>query len=391
MLRLIRDRQEALARKALFDRDLVVDHAFLRQTGKVAAIVGPRRAGKSMFLLQIARQLDLAPTSAVWIDFSELPWSEFGTSDWETLWLAALELTPSPVFFLDEIQLLKDFEAGLRYLQNLGAPLYITGSNSTFLQKHLATSLRGKVLVYPLWTLSFSEFLRFKHLPPHPRTSAEQATWNLSLEEFLTWGGFPEVVLADREDLKAHLLDSYIDTMLLRDVLERHQVKNFLVLEKLFQKALLSFTKEFSVHRWYNDFRSQGYKVSKDTLYEYLAYFEESLFLHVVENAANPAAGKKIFLTDNGLYQRVKDRPDAGKLWENACYLHLARHAQVPPQFWRDDQGELDFLTDRYLVQVREQEPLKALALRFPHHKAQLWIHDANPECLLLSPASPLA
>ncbi len=184
-------------------------------------------------------------------------------------------------------------------------------------------------------------------------------------------GGFPEVVLADRDDLKRHLLDSYIDTMLLRDVLDRHQVKNVVLVEKLFHKVLLSFTKEFSVHRWYNDFRSQGLRLSKDTLYEYLGHLEESLFVHVVENAANPAAAKKVYLVDNGLYQKVRDRPDRGKLWENACFLQLLRQGNTP-RFWRGEAGEVDFVTDDALVQAtveltdenraRELDPLRTLA-----------------------------
>ena len=204
---------------------------------------------------------------------------------------------------------------------------------------------------------------------------------NNLLEEYLLWGGFPEVVLADRTDLKRNLLTSYVDTMILRDVLDRHQVKNLVLLERLFQKVLLSFTKEFSVHRWYNDFRSQGFKLSKDTLYDYLSFLEESLFIQIVENAVNLGAAKKIFLVDNGIYQQIKDRPDTGKLWENACFLQLVRQGKKP-RFWRDDRGEVDFVTDEALIQVttelseenqeRELGPLKLLSEQFPAKEARV-------------------
>jgi len=363
----------------------VLDLVFHENTGKIAALVGPRRSGKSMYLLQIASQLAIPASHCAWVDFSEFLWADFRAADWKLLHEVALELSDGakPVFFLDELQELAVYEAGLRYLQNQGTRIFITVSNSRFFIRDLAASLRGKVLPYRLFTLSFQEFLRFKAVPfPDSLSSSQTARRNNLLVEYLTWGGFPEVVLAEREDLKRHLIDSYIDTMLLRDVLDRHSIKNLAVMDRLFSKVLLSFTKEFSVHRWYNDFRSQGYRLSKDTLYEYLGHLEESLFVHTLENAANPAAAHKIFLVDNGLYQKVKDQPDLGRLWENACCLQLLREGNTV-RFWRDEDGEVDFVTDTALIQAtyelsganrtRELYPLKTVSGKLAGRQAMLW------------------
>jgi len=376
--RYLLDRQEIQANRNFIERDIVIDLEFLGKTGKIAALTGSRRSGKSMYLLQIARQLALPVSRYMWVDFTEYLWVDFQNGDWDLLYQTALEISGGemPVFFLDELQVIADFEPGLRYLQNQGVQIFITGSNSRFFERELASSLRGKVLTYRLYPLGFSEFLRFKGVdfPPH-LTSVQTARRNNLLEEYITWGGFPEVVLAEREDLKRHLLESYVDTMLLRDVLDRHNIKNFAIMEKLFRKVLLSFTKEFSVHKWYNDFRSQGYRLSKDTLYEYMGYLEESLFVCTIENAANPAAARKIYLVDNGLYQKVKDRPDLGKLWENACFVRLLREDKNI-RFWRDVDGEVDFVTDAELIQVtydlsaanleRETAPFNRIVEKLP-------------------------
>jgi uncharacterized protein len=388
----ILDRQESQSKKTLFPRELKIDLEFHRQTGKIAAILGSRRAGKSTYLLQLHRALGLRKQQGIWIDFTEYLWQDFRKEDWKTLWEVSLEVDASfePVFFLDEIQQLPDFASGLRYLQNQNCLIFITGSNSSLFGKSMAESLRGKVLSYQLFPLSFSEFLLFHHWQETPPfDSRQRARLNTLLDEYLLWGGFPEVVLAEEPELKRHLLQSYVDTMLLRDVVDRHEIKNIDLVERLFQKALLSFTKTFSVHRWYNDFKSQGRRLSKDTLYDYLSYLEESLFLITISNQANPSAARKIYLVDNGLYQTLRNKPDTGQLWENACFLELLRNGEKP-DFWLDDKGEIDFVTETELIQVchslhegikeRETNSLLRGMKNLPGKKPVIWTREPSVE-----------
>lgn len=380
----ILDARERLPRIRYFRRDLELDYGFLEETGKIAAIVGPRRAGKSVFLLQVAADTQTPPAHCVWIDFGEIAWAGFGAEDWELLWLSALETGSGqkPLFLLDEIQEIDAFEAGLKYLQNRGGRVFITGSNAEVFEEHLSAQLRGKLLSYRLYPLSFAEFLRFKGKDfPAELSSSHRAERTVLLEEYLSWGGFPEVVLADREDLKRNLLASYWDVMLFRDIVERHGLKNFALLQGLLRKVLLSFTKEGSVHRWYNDFRSQGFKVGKDSLYEYLDYFQKALFVYPLANAAVDGGSRKYYLVDNGLYQMVKDRPDLGKLWENQCLVDLLRKGERP-RFWKTAKGEIDFVTDTELIQVtveltdgnksRELAPFELARPFFPAHGTRI-------------------
>jgi len=393
MRRNVLDYRERLSRRRVVRRNLRLDYAFLKETGKVAAIVGPRRAGKSTFLLQIADDIGLPPDSRIHIDFSEIAWTEFDThesDEWQRLYEVALEFDQEPVFFLDEIQELGDFGGGVRYLTNRGGLVFLTGSNAALFEQRLSTVLRGKVLVYRLFPLSFDEYLRFTDQSfTEPLSTADSVRRTRTLINFLTWGGFPEVVLADTEELKRSLLESYLDVMLFRDVVERHRVQNTVVLQRLLNKALVSFTKDVSVNRWYNDFRSQGLRVGKDTLYEYLGYLEEALFLFAVENAEKSGGTRKIYLIDNGLYQRVKDRPDMGKLLENQVFVDILRTGQKP-RFLRDQQGEVDFITDRELLQVcaevsgdnrdREERPLRTAVKRYGNRSARIITLDDYPD-----------
>jgi predicted AAA+ superfamily ATPase len=141
--------------------------------------------------------------------------------------------------------------------------------------------------------------------------------------------------------------------MLFRDVIERHHIKNAALVESVFLRLLKSFTKEISVHRWYNDYKSMGLKVSKDTLYQYLGHFEEAQFVYLVENMLGGSSSrKKIYLVDNGLYLRVRGfDKDWGKLLENRVFNDLQRgHDQVC--FVKGSGWDIDFVSGSRAVQV---------------------------------------
>jgi len=386
---LLIDSRERSMKSDFVHRDLQLDYSFFKTTGKITAILGARRVGKSVFLRQIFHDTAAAPEELITIDFSEFPWMEFSADDFEKLWQAAQEIGcgSTPLCLFDEIQNCGEFAPGLRFLQNRGARIFLTGSNAEIFTGALAASLRGKLLTYTLYPLSFVEFLRFRNTEfPSVLSTNDRARRRVLLEEYLTWGGFPEVVLAEREELKRNLLDSYWDIMLFRDIVERHAVKNVEVLEKLLVRILLSFTREFSVHKWFNDLKSQGYRVSKDSMYEFVNYFEQAMFVHILSNAASAAGSRKIYLIDNGLYNRVKDRPDMGKLFENLCFLDLLRAGQDTTRFFRTDQYEVDFVTDRELLQVtvelheqnrvREETPLVEVGRLFPGHSQRILTMD---------------
>lgn len=393
MRRNILDYKETLRRRRIVPRDLKIDYQFLIDTGKVAAILGPRRAGKSTLLLQIAEETGTEESARVHVDFGEIVWSDFAGDDpdeWTRLYEVALSLHPEPVFFLDEVEEVVNFSGGVRSLTNRGCRVFLTGSNAALFHQKLSTVLRGKVLAYTLFPLSFSEFLRFREVEfSQPLTTRQEAQRRSLVLEYLTWGGFPEVVIADTTELKRSLLESYVDVMLFRDVVERHAIKNIEVLERVLQKALLSFTKEISVHRWYNELRSQGLKVGKDTLYEYLGNLEQAFFFFAVGNVAAPSGARKVYLIDNGLYGRVRSRPDVGKLLENQVFVDLLRTGDRP-RFLRNEKGEIDFVTDTRLIQVcaeltetnsqREKRPLRAAAQAFPEHAGVIVTLDHYPE-----------
>ena len=221
----------------------------------------------------------------------------------------------------------------------------------------LASILRGKVLNFYLYPLNFIEYLKFKGMDTLSGvnlTTKQKALKINLLMDFMKWGGFPEVVLSEKEETKSNLLSSYLEVMLFRDIIERHSVKNIHIVDKLFWNLVRSFTKEISINKWYNDFKSQGLKVSKDTLHLYLKYFEDSFFIYFLNNRNKGNTGlKKVYLVDNGIYNHVKSfPPDKGKSFENLVFLDLIRTGKTSLSFYRTPQGEADFIYEKGVCQV---------------------------------------
>lgn len=354
--RIILDNQEIIKKRKIIFRNLSIDFKDLEKLNKIIAIIGPRRAGKTFYLKQIIEEINLSDKEIVFLDFSEIVLSGFNVNDFEMLETAYFELYPenNPYFFFDEIQEINDFEKGLKYLLNKGYRIIITGSSAAMMQKDISTILRGKSLYYTLYPLSFLEFLKFKQFSQkEPLTTRRLAKLKKYLSEFLLWGGFPEVVLSEKEETKKNLITSYIDIMLFRDIIEQHSVKNIHLIKLLFIKLIKSFTKEVSVNKWYNDFKSQGYKISKDTIHLYLNYFKESMFVFFISNLnGGITSNKKVYLIDNGLYNRVKGiQFDKGKLLENQVFRDLIIN-DTKINFYKNKSTETNFLINDTAIQV---------------------------------------
>lgn len=115
-------------------------------------------------------------------------------------------------------------------------------------------------------------------------------------------GSYPEAVLLEREREK--IMKEIFDVVIYRDIIERFKVKNIRVL-RLLAKGLVSST-YFSIHRFYNYLKSLGMRVSKNTIYNYMEYFSDSLVLHPLRKYSRSYREveqtiPKIYLVDNGL------------------------------------------------------------------------------------------
>ena len=206
---------------------------------KIITIVGPRRAGKTWYFFQLISMLEeqgIPRHQIIYINFEDERLEFEGGYD--QIMDAFLELnpeqTPADIYiFFDEIQELPNWEKYVRRLYDtVTRKIFLTGSNAKMLSAEIATSLRGRSLAFEIMPLSFTEFLSFKGIDTQNRLSTKnRAVIKNNFDEYLIWGGYPELVTIDRQ-FKPDVLQEYFNVMLYRDLIQRYEIKDFSLLSR---------------------------------------------------------------------------------------------------------------------------------------------------------------
>ena len=260
-------------------------------SGKVVSLIGARRTGKTFMLFQTIDALLRAGVEReriLHINFEDDRLYPIETDQLDLILRAHRELFPDAArqtryVFFDELQNVPDWERYVRRIYDTeDVAIFLTGSSSSLLQSDMSTAMRGRSVTYEVFPLSFSEFLTFRDIAYVPYSPDSEARVVHAFREYLEWGGFPEVVLAE-EPLKMLILQEYASLMLHRDLIERYRVRN----ERLMH-LLLKFCAEHtgslvSINKLFNDFRSQGARFGKGSLYDYMTMLEDALSSQEIE------------------------------------------------------------------------------------------------------------
>ncbi|MBM5799798.1 MAG: ATP-binding protein, partial [Cyanobacteria bacterium K_DeepCast_35m_m2_023] len=207
--------------------------------GKAVAVLGMRRSGKTCLLWQqvhVGLAAGLPRSALPLVSFDDERLAGCGPELLDQLlqcWFAmAPEWRSPPVdqracLFLDEIQLIAGWESFVRrVIDSEPIDVVITGSSAQMLSTEIASSMRGRALACTVYPFSFREVLRHQGLEPEPGqrlSSAQRSLLQQALLSYLTVGGFPEAQGLEAR-FRAHLLAGYVDSTVLRDVIERHNV-----------------------------------------------------------------------------------------------------------------------------------------------------------------------
>lgn len=330
--------------------------------GKIDTIIGMRRTGKTYRLYQSMAEhiaAGLEKTRILYINFDDDRLLPLSTDKLDVLIQTYYRIFPQHknqccYFFFDEIQNVPKWEYFIRRLldtENLR--LYLTGSSAKLLSKELATSLRGRAIATEIFPYSFHEIIQYEHplidLSP-PINSHYCSLLSNRFRNYLLCGGFPEIQNV-AENYQIQILQEYVDVVILRDVLERHQISNISILRIMVQHFLNAPATLFSVNKFYNDLKSQGLPCTKNTLYEYLDYLEDAYLIYPVnihaksirKRRTNP---RKIYAIDTGLINAFLHQPqsDWGRLLENFVFIQLRRQGYQIEYFRNNDGTEIDFV-----------------------------------------------
>ncbi len=332
--------------------------------GKAVAVIGPRRGGKTTFLWQVLKARLEGGTKReglLYFNFEDERLGGMTAADLHLIVEEYYRLYPQwrdnrrAVFFLDEIQVVPGWETfARRLLDTEHLELFLSGSSARLLSREVATSMRGRAMEALVLPFSFREFLRHRGGEPTGTASrlpkAARSALDKELRTYLVDGGFPEAQGAAIRD-RFELLRGYVDTALLRDVVERHAVSHPVALRWMVRHLLGNAGGAFSVHKFHGDLRAQGVPVAKDTLHAYLTHLEDAFLVRTVAIASeserrrmvNP---RKAYPVDPGLipvFDR-SGRTNLGHALESAVALELLRRGAEIAYVRTAGNFEVDFL-----------------------------------------------
>lgn len=342
----------------------------LLSSGQVVTITGPRRAGKSFIMRQMAKELlssGVQKEDVLMVNFEDPRYTELSLNLMEQVFMVYQEfVNPSgaPYLFLDEVQEVLTWEKWVRMMHELRkAKIVVSGSNAKLLSKELGTLLTGRHLDLTVFPLSFSEYLSFNKIDVSDRLSvvSKQPQIKGALRTFLEWGAFPEVVLSGQ---KKEILLNYFEDIVNKDLLRRFKIRKAQALRALV-KFYLSNAATLST------FTSAGksLSISSDTVEKFSGYLEDVYLVFFLRRFSykvreQEKSPRKVYSIDTGLSNTVGFRfsENAGRLAENAVFLELKRRQSLNPAlelfYWKDEHHrEVDFLIKedtrvRELIQV---------------------------------------
>jgi len=240
----------------------------------------------------------------------------------------------------------------LRLYKNYTKNIFVSGSNSKMLSAELSSALRGWPVEYEEFPLSFREYCDFNGIKVSMFTESGKARILSAFKKYNEGSAFPQIVLEKDSNLRNKELQNYFNTMLFRDLIEHYNLSNPTMIRYFLKRVMLNLSKPTSVNAIYNDLKSQGMRVSKETLYRVLddacsifLFFRVPKFIGSLIKETN--ALPKYYLIDNGLRSAVllPQSEDDGKLFENIIFLHLRRHLNAEDKiYYYNEKNECDFV-----------------------------------------------
>ena len=310
----------------IYNRDSYINRIkpFMR-TNTIKVMVGHRRVGKSYILYQLINLINSEESNAniIYINKEDLDFDFIHTyRDLYSYVKDRLLEERRNYIFIDEIQEIEDFHLAIRSLAlNDNNDIYITGSNSKMLSSELANELGGRYVEFKIYSLSYMEFLQFHKLDNDDE----------SLEKYIHFGGLPYLInIPMEEQIVMEYVKSVYSTIVLRDVIQRKNIRNTIFLEQLI-RFLADNTGSLFSSKSISDFlKSQNVKLASNQVSEYADYLAEAFVVHRIGRYDVIGKrffeiGEKYFFENMGIRNAVAGYKiqDRAKRIENVVCNHL--------------------------------------------------------------------
>lgn len=339
-----RAERDTIVSRPYIDRKTKYQTAEILKSPLIKLITGPRRAGKSVFALLMLKNHNFA-----YLNFDDKQLLE--KWDDELVEKTLEEVYPSYGYLmLDEVQNLPGWDLWVSKLYRNGKNIVITGSNANMLSSEMATVLTGRYLQIEMLPFSLAEVMATNKIDIASIEKEQQTRANLLVDDYLRNGGFPESVLA--RGITKNYLSTLFDSILLKDVAQRHHIRKTTDLYSLATYLLSNFCNPFSA----NDLAEELNIASVTTTKKYCDYLNEPYLFFFLPRFNNKLklmakADRKAYIVDNGFVQssafNLSD--NLGRLLENQVFVELLRKGYVPGQtmfYYRSrNNREVDFVT----------------------------------------------
>ncbi len=335
---------------------------------QATVIMGMRRVGKTTAIKHLLGKV--AHANKLYLDLERIEhrhlFNQPSYSDIERgLTQLGIDLNAPSVIALDEIQLVKNLPSVIKSLYDTYQVKFIVaGSSSFYLKNHFSESLAGRKQIFELWPLDFQEFLEFRglwkpqaemeRLRPFLRTFFD--IYGAAYEEYIRFGGFPEVVLTDDRSDKENYLSDIVNAYIELDI---KLLSDFEVTDALYKLMLLlagragskaDFTKLSSI-----------LSLNRHKVKDYLSLLEYTYFIRQVKPLARGidkelTSQPKIYFTDTGILNKLQKGLSSGHLFENAIASQLALLGNLN-YFEKSRSLEIDFIVDEAVAYEVKETP----------------------------------
>lgn len=351
----------------MFQRDLFPHIKEHLSSPQATVITGMRRTGKSTALKW---QLDqVKHTNKIYLDCERIEVrAQFNQPNYESIveWLSlkGLDFSSPCVVALDEIQLVENLPSVIKYIYDTyRVKFLVTGSSSYYMKNHFSESLAGRKRIFELYPLSFKEFLTFKQTgiksPEKYGWKKFNASWHQRCqalyEEYLLYGGFPEVALQskakDKKEYLRDIIDSYIE-------LDVKLISDYSASDDLYKLAKLLAARAGNKVDYSKLGSVAG--INRQKLKQYIDLFDYTYFIYLVKPYSKNidkeiSQQPKLYFSDTGIMNELAgSQISSGQLFENAIATQLKPQGTL--NYYQKKTGqEIDFvLEEKTAIEVKE-------------------------------------
>ena len=336
----------------MIKRNLYLDQIrdFYNEVSLIKIIYGLRRSGKSVILTQIMEEIKekgIDDEHIIYINFESLEYSFIKNAiDLDKYIKSLTKDNKTYYIFLDEIQKVCDFEKGINSLRITNKySIFITGSNSKMTFMELSTDISGRYVSFKINPLTFKEAVEL--------TNTKKEDYEKLLFDIFEWGTLPQRFSFEKEGTKLNYISDVYDSILLKDVIERMNIKDITSFNKILQYILEIEGKEFSSGNVLTYLKNEHKEISTETLYSYIealcsTFMINRVYRYDVHGKETLKTLNKFYASDLGIKKIKTNNKEVNYSisLENLVYNELiAKGYEV--FIGKTKKGEVDFVVTK--------------------------------------------